>query len=588
MINLLKIKNLNHLWGSLIVEELVRCGVQHFFIAPGSRSTPLVLGVAENTVAVSHIHYDERGLAYFAMGLTSSTGNPTCIIATSGTAVANFLPAIVEVSKKKIPLIVLTADRPPELRNTGANQTIDQVKIYGDYVRFVFDMPCPTKDICPEMVLTTVDQAVYRSKGNPPGPVHINCMFREPLAPFENKSFSPKTIKSIDRWAEGNLPFTKYITFKKTLTKYDLENIAAEINSIKKGIIAVGKLKTKEEELSVINIAQKLNWPVFPDITSGLRLTEDDIRIIHHFDQILLSQNTVSHFKPDGVLHLGGRITSNRYYNFIRRIKPDKYIMILDHPLRNDPLHNVTLRIESSVELFCNSINSFIKQRKNNTYVSKLKMASNIVSKNIERFTSENNLNSITITHIITIKTPVKTALFLACSMPVRMMDVFADVNENLYLVGANRGASGIDGTIASAVGFAMGTNQPCVLLIGDLAFLHDLNSLALVKSLKQPFVIIVLNDNGGSIFSFLPISSFPHIFEKYFATPHNLSFEMAAKIFDIVYTNPHNKDAFIKEYKKALANNCTTIIELKLNRQENYEIIKSFQDKMSSIIHIK
>jgi 2-succinyl-5-enolpyruvyl-6-hydroxy-3-cyclohexene-1-carboxylate synthase len=147
MINLLKIKNLNHLWGSLIVEELVRCGVQHFFIAPGSRSTPLVLGVAENTAAVSHIHYDERGLAYFAMGLTSSTGNPTCIIATSGTAVANFLPAIVEASKKKIPLIVLTADRPPELRSSGANQTIDQVKIYGDYVRFVFDMPCPTKDI---------------------------------------------------------------------------------------------------------------------------------------------------------------------------------------------------------------------------------------------------------------------------------------------------------------------------------------------------------------------------------------------------------------------------------------------------------
>jgi len=175
--------NVQYLWAKLIVEELLRSGAGHFFLAPGSRSTPLALAVARNRRARYHVHFDERGTAFAALGYGRATGKPAVWITTSGTAVANGLPAVVEAATDGVPLILLTADRPPELRETGANQTIDQAKIFGDYVRWQLDLPVPDPAIDPAFVLTTVDQAVYRSLRAPAGPVHLNCMFREPLVP---------------------------------------------------------------------------------------------------------------------------------------------------------------------------------------------------------------------------------------------------------------------------------------------------------------------------------------------------------------------------------------------------------------------
>ena len=181
--NIHKTPNINYLWTNLIVEEFIRNGVEYFCISPGSRSSPLAMAVAAYPKAKSFVHFDERGTAFHALGYASAAKKPCVLISTSGTAAANMFPAIIEASKKKVPLIVMTADRPPELRFTGGNQTIDQVKIFGDYVRWFFDLPCPTTDIKPEMILTTIDQAVSKSKGELKGPVHINCMFRDPLSP---------------------------------------------------------------------------------------------------------------------------------------------------------------------------------------------------------------------------------------------------------------------------------------------------------------------------------------------------------------------------------------------------------------------
>jgi 2-succinyl-5-enolpyruvyl-6-hydroxy-3-cyclohexene-1-carboxylate synthase len=179
--NFPKLPNANHLWSSLIIEELIRNGVDYFCLAPGSRSSPLAVAVATNPRAKSFVHFDERALAFHALGYASAPRKACAVITTSGTAAANLFPAVIEASKKKLPLVILTADRPPELRYTGANQTIDQVKMFGDYVRWQFDMPCPTADIPANFVLTTIDQAVFRANGEVKGPVHINCMYREPL-----------------------------------------------------------------------------------------------------------------------------------------------------------------------------------------------------------------------------------------------------------------------------------------------------------------------------------------------------------------------------------------------------------------------
>src|SRR6185369_4205159 len=216
----------NHLWSALIVEELVRSGVEYFCIAPGSRSAPLTVAVARHPKAKHFVHYDERALAFHALGYASAAKKPVVLICTSGTAGANFFPAIIEASKKKVPLIVLTADRPPELRQTGAVQTIDQTHLFGRYAKFFFQMPCPTVQIKPEVVLTTVDQAVYQAVRNPSGVAHLNCMFRDPLAPVKTGENFNAYLKSIASWNKNRKPYTQYVTAFESIRIPETKKIA--------------------------------------------------------------------------------------------------------------------------------------------------------------------------------------------------------------------------------------------------------------------------------------------------------------------------------------------------------------------------
>src|SRR3989338_6025132 len=243
--------NLNCLWARLMVEELVRQGIDYFCIAPGSRSSPLALAVAEHSRTQSFIHFDERGLGFYALGLASAAKKPCVVITTSGTAAANLLPSVIEASKKKIPIIYLTADRPPELRFTGANQTIDQVDIFGKFVRWFFDMPCPAAEIPASFILTTIDQAIAKAKGELNGPVHLNCMFREPLAPTKIK-FESDYLALLNRWLKNQQPYTNYIISEKHPVLADLRSTAKRINKLKFGIIAVGKLSSKDDKKAVL------------------------------------------------------------------------------------------------------------------------------------------------------------------------------------------------------------------------------------------------------------------------------------------------------------------------------------------------
>jgi 2-succinyl-5-enolpyruvyl-6-hydroxy-3-cyclohexene-1-carboxylate synthase len=267
---------------------------------------------------------------------------------------------------------------------------------------------------------------------------------------------------------------------------------------------------------------------------------------------------------------------------FIQDADPKHYIMVLNHPLRNDPLHRVTLRIESGVDTFCDSVLKSIKPRKEKGYVVSLRKASDKVFETIaEHGRKQSSLDVPAVIYGICKLTSEKAGLFLSNSMSIRVMDMFASPNDNLFIIGANRGASGIDGIIASASGFAKGLNAPCVLLLGDLAFLHDLNSLSLLKSIAQPFVIVVLNDDGGGIFSFLPIAGFPEVFEKYFAAPHGLNFEMTGKMFGIPYSRPKEYHDFADTYKRAFQEKGAAIIEISLNRRDNVKTIKSLQKQI-------
>jgi 2-succinyl-5-enolpyruvyl-6-hydroxy-3-cyclohexene-1-carboxylate synthase len=578
--------SLNALWAELIVEELVRNDVNYFCLAPGSRNTPLTVAVAMNKRALSIVHYDERGVAFHALGWARAARRPAVVICTSGTATANILPAVIEASMDMVPLIVLAADRPPELRNTGANQTIDQVKIYGDYVRWFCDLPCPTDEIDPEVLLTTVDQAIYRAVRSPSGPVHINCMFREPLTPVGTKEDFTYYMLPIDDWYDESGPYTEYQSFETVIKDDIIEAIADICNTDAEGILVVGRLRSHDETEAVKKIVSRLNWPVFADISSGLRLGFTAENTTPYFDQVLISEEFVDEHKPFSVMQIGGVPTSKRLQEYLAQSSPDNYILIDNHPFRCDPIHRVTVRLETDVASFCAMLLNYLDKAESSKWLEEVTLRSKVVDRVLkETIDSDIRLSEPAVARLISQNINQDSGLFLASSMPIRDMDMYADPHGPNVTVGCNRGASGIDGTIASAAGFAQGLNKPVTLLIGDLAFLHDVNSLGLIKSLKQPLIIVVINNNGGGVFSFLPIAKVKKVFEPYFGTPHGLDFENSAKMFGIEYHCPGSKEAFISCYKSVQTQKHSAIIEIKSDRAENYRIHHEIEQKVKTAL---
>ncbi len=484
-----------------------------------------------------------------------------------------------------LPLILLTADRPPELLQSGANQTIDQVNLYGNYVRFHFELPCPDELVPPESILTLVDQAVYRTVRSPAGPVHINCMFREPLAPLPlPKDFSPY-LASAQRWLKGDKPFTSYETSINIVDDGRIAQIAKLLNETSKGLLVIGSLSSDADREAVHRLSQTLNWPVFVDIRSGLRLGVKDSNIVSYFDQLLLSEK-FSTVKLSTIVHFGGVPTSKRFELFLQQNQPKHYIHVAGHPLRHDPNHRITIRVESGISRFCKTLLPFLNIHKENIYLKKFKKADNAVKALIDRHIGDDPaISEPAVARIVSTHIATDNGLFLGNSMPVRDMDMYADSSGPVVKVAANRGASGIDGNIAAAAGFVHGAQAPGTAVIGDLACLHDLNSLALLNQISNPLTLIVVNNNGGGIFSFLPIYECREIFEPFFATPHNLTFEKITETFKLDYYQPRLKDAFVSDYKTSLESKRSAIIEIRTDRQENLTFHKLLQDKIKATI---
>ena len=566
--------NLNSLWASLLVEELVRNGIDYFCLAPGSRCTPLTVAVASNPNTTESLHYDERGLAFHALGYGRATRRPAVVVTTSGTAAANLMPAVIEASMERIPLLLLTGDRPPELRDTTANQTIDQVKIFGDYVRWFVDLPCPNRRISPTFVLTTFDQAIHRCHGATGGPVHINCMFREPLVPESQGEDFTGYLKPISGWAENKLPYTEYIAPERSTGAETLERLSNVLKRTERGLVVIGGISDHKAHPVLDALIKKLNWPVCADITSGFRLGDCSGLIVIGSDVLARNQAFSKTHVPEVVLHLGGRIVSKHVGTFLHKSKPSEYILISDNPKRHDPLHEVTLKIEADIASVCFALTKRLDSQQTTPYLSSWQEKMHSARKVFQVFADhESKLSEPVVAHLVSQNILPDHGLFLANSMPVRDMDSFAGSNGALVPVGANRGASGIDGTIATATGFAAGFKRPVTLLIGDIAFLHDLNSLNYLSNSKYPITAIVINNNGGGIFSHLPIACFEQFFERYFVTPHDLTFEKAAGMYGLSYYHPETRQEFVSCYKKAIESRNSTIVEVTIDRKTNHAL---------------
>ena len=557
---------LNRLWADLIVEELLRSGVGLFCVAPGSRSTPLVASLAANPKARSLIHFDERGTAFAALGYARATERPAAWVTTSGTAVANGLPAVVEASVDGVPMMLLTADRPPELRQTGANQTVDQPDIFGSFVRWSFDLPAPDPAISPAMVLTTVDQAVYRSRRAPSGPVHLNLMFREPFLPGPEE----KVATGPALWNTSGEPYTRYASTKPAVDAAEVEIVRDALRHAGRGLVVAGRLASREQGEAVAKLANSLGWPLLPDIGSQVRLGTDSPNAIAHYDALLSSEEFAATHAPGAVLHFGGRALSKRLEGFLKAARPAPYVVVRENPSRLDPGHLVTHSVEADVVDFCASLGkSASAGEPEDGWLAGWREASEGVGRSLNILLPEaGDLTEPLVARLVSRHVPEGHGLVVANSMPIRDLDAFAATDGAFVPVAANRGASGIDGTVATTAGFCRGLGAPVTLVIGDLSLLHDLNSLALLRDL--PVTVVVLNNDGGGIFSFLPVAGQRGFFEPYFGTPQGVAFEPAASMFGLRYESPRTAEEFIEAYRMSRARVGSTLIEVKTDREEN------------------
>lgn len=496
---------------SWLIDQLVQQGVKAFCIAPGSRSTPLVQAVLRHPKATAYVHFDERGLGFFALGIALASQKPVVTIVTSGTAVGNLLPSIMEAHHSHIPLIFLTADRPAELRDCGANQTTDQIKIFQPFIRYQTDLPI---DGAEKTIRSIGAQAAFAASS--PGPVHINCPLREPLYQKDLKIEQGKPV-----------PFI--------LPRLTIDGYATKMT---KGVILAGKLPRREDIHAVLDLAKRLQWPLLADILSNARCypTNEQIRF---FDWIEKPD-------PEFILHLGERMTSKNVLDWIKKINPE-YVHVSPRPQLIDPERLVTSRIQADISPFCEVFNA----PQNALWISKWKDEEPLFEER-GAFTEVHAMKKIA-KHL-----PPDMGVFLGNGMPIRDADHFFFPRKCGDFF-SNRGLSGIDGNIATIAGLAQ--VMPILAFIGDQAALYDLNSLPLLKKTRHRVVLIISNNFGGGIFHHLPVSKEPQ-FENYWALAHSHRFEKVASMFDIPYASFDNIEKVLNQ---------TAIVELITDRRENH-----------------
>lgn len=557
----------NRCWARVVLNALLRYGVTHFCIAPGSRSTPLTLEalqLQQHNLAECHSHFDERGLGFFALGLAKATKMPVAIIVTSGTAVANLLPAVIEASLTHEKLIVLSADRPPELIGCGANQAIVQPNLFGNYPLANVNLPKPSHDFSPNWLVATVEQACAQ-QAEQGGVLHFNLPFAEPLYDADEAAIGQDPwLMPIQRWL--NQPKAKWIDQQAT-QKDVLMHENWDYWRTKRGVVVVGKLPL-EQGMGLKLWAETLGWCLISDVQSGIEASLP-------FADVWLSNKTVEQrlLQADIVIQFGAQIVSKRVNQFLSAFKGEYWLVEQSKDYLNPFAHPQT-RFVAKAHHFTR-VHPPLRQK---PWLLEPLALSQFCANFIEKQVG-GNLNEAALAHHIERVLPANGNLFLGNSLFVRLVDALCKLPEG-YPVYTNRGASGIDGLIATMAGVAKGSGAPTVGVIGDISALHDLNSIALLKQITQPTILFVINNNGGAIFDMLPVD--PLAKEKFYRLSHNLEFSQVATMFGLEYMRPYTWADLSTKLKQAYARKGVTIVEIKVNDQEGSSLYKSLLEQIS------
>jgi 2-succinyl-5-enolpyruvyl-6-hydroxy-3-cyclohexene-1-carboxylate synthase len=576
--------NRNTLWASIVAEELYRSGVRTVCISPGSRSTPLVIAFAELRDRYTDfqllVHIDERSSSFFALGLAKLKMVPVALLCTSGTAAANYYPAIIEAYYSRIPLVVLTADRPPEMRDCGSGQTIDQINIYGKHVRYFFEVGAPEiigfrLRYLRSLISRSVSIAI--GKGDTPaGAVHLNFPFADPMPPIPVLNDVPEDLELSSPEAIFGNPsgaaYSQIIAGRRSLDTNAIASIANQIISYPKGVIVVGVYDAPHEFLtSVKRLARATGYPLLIEATGAHRHDE-----ISHYDSFLRSPNFCKTHAPEIVIRFGAMPTSKSYMLWLEGHIGCQQIIV--GSTNSDPTHGITQALNVYPVRFCEQLANYLENYAQPVWQDKqwrldFELAESIAEHTItEALATTDELFDGKVYAELAKLLPGHSYIYVASSTPIRDLDTFFHSDRPITVL-ANRGTNGIDGTISSALGAAWGCDQPMVLICGDLAFYHDLNGLLAAKKYNISLTIILLNNDGGGIFNLLPISKFENTFEEFFGTAHNLDFAPIIKAYDCEHVLIQDWQEFHESLTNSLKSKGTQVLEIRSDRQRNKDL---------------
>ncbi|MCE0494671.1 2-succinyl-5-enolpyruvyl-6-hydroxy-3-cyclohexene-1-carboxylic-acid synthase [Vibrio salinus] len=565
---------INRLWSQVLLDELSRLGVEHVCVAPGSRSTPLIVEANDNKKLTLHSHFDERGLGFLALGMAKASQKPVAVIVTSGTAVANLLPAIAESHLTGEKLVVLTADRPVELIDCGANQAINQIGIFSHHVTQAVNLPSPTADIPLSWLLTTIDDAMFR-QSQLGGAVHINCPYPEPLyadaISWDDACYGPE----LKQWLNSQQPYNL------KLSGSDVHEFAGLSDAMtKKGVIIIGSVSLAQAEKAK-SLAEGLGWPVLCDPQSGI--SSDwayyDIWMQNTRLKEKLSQCEV-------IIQFGGRLVSKRLNAWLSsqlKLSDCRYWYVSPCWSRNNQSHLVQTHIVTNIETWIDRQQKVLKTKRclhsgwADDLAHELHPLPALISAVADEQTSVCELSLVS----DIARLGNQCDVFIGNSLIVRLFDMFARFDSRETY--SNRGASGIDGLVATAAGVQTITNRPMILFMGDTSLLYDLNSMALLSKVVCPFVLVVTNNDGGAIFDLLPVPKEQK--QRLYQMPHGFGFEHASRQFGLDYHCPGTLDQFQNVVNNHILNGVgALVVEVNVPNEQAATHIRTIVEQVNAI----
>jgi len=611
--------NRNALWARAIVDELVDAGVDAVVASPGSRSTPLTMAAARNDDVHVFSQLDERSAAYFALGRARRTGEVTPLICTSGTAAANYYPAVMEASEARVPLLALTADRPPELRDSGANQTADQEKLYGDAVRFYKDLPEPApNDRALRSLRTTVARAVGTAEGADPGPVHLNAPFKKPLEPTRVDGDVPADLDpTAARGRDG--PYVDVTHGSPEPGDEELQRLANELGTTDRGLIVAGPADPPGLDAEAVTaLSHATGFPVLADPLSGVRFGGHTrvAPVIGAYDAYLSadvageSDPATAWTDPELVVRLGASPTSKRLRKYLAETGADQYQVDPAGRWREAEFAATDLVVAEPSRL-CARLSRLVPGGGGDAdwraqWEDADRAAREVHGREGDAAVSADDADPLPFhegdaLRVVADALPDPATLFASNSMPVRDLDRFVGPTTTSVTALGNRGVSGIDGVVSSALGAGSATTDDLTLVVGDLALYHDGNGLLALDRCDVDATVVLINNDGGGIFHELPIASFEPEFTESFKTPHGIEFEPLADLHGLAYARidarPEERpeaaesaatvaDDLADAYRRAHAADGSHLIEVRTDAESSHRTRERLEAATERAVH--